>query len=88
VCPLFADQSANGQLIEHAGAGVVLNADPAAGGVRSLGPADVVALRAAITTALRRRAYRRAAARVAREIADTPTLKQTLAQLLAGNQTA
>ncbi len=81
VCALFADQTANARLVQHAGAGVAfLAGDQTAGGLRSLGPVDVAGLRAAIDSVLAQPAYRQTAKRLAREIADTPTLKDTLAQ--------
>jgi UDP:flavonoid glycosyltransferase YjiC (YdhE family) len=83
VCPLFADQSANGRLVDDAGAGIVLvPRGRAAGGLGSLGPADVSPLREAIGAVLGEPRYRRAAAEVAREIALTPTLETRLAQLI------
>lgn len=90
ICPLFADQSANGQIIAGAGAGVVVNThDRFAGGLRSLGPDDVVSLRAAIRSVLSGATHRSAAARIARELAGTPTLEETFSQLLqAKTQTA
>lgn len=90
VCPLFADQSANARTVQGAGAGVVVNArDRATGAVRSLGPDDVAALRAAIRAVLRSQAHRTASACIARELAGVATLRDTLAGLIpARDQTA
>ena len=86
ICPLFADQTANAQLVHEAGAGLaVFTSDDAAGGLRSLGSADVAALRGAIEFVLAEPTYRQTAGRLAREIAGTSTLEETLAQLLAEN---
>jgi UDP:flavonoid glycosyltransferase YjiC (YdhE family) len=83
ICPLFADQSANAQLVQDASAGVVVTAGaPAAGGVRSLGPEDVAPLRVAIKSALGEPRHARAARRLADEIALTPTLEVVLEHLL------
>jgi UDP:flavonoid glycosyltransferase YjiC (YdhE family) len=87
ICPLFADQTANARLVHEAGAGVALPpSDRAAGGVASLGSADVDALRDAIGTLLVQPIYRRRAAQLATEIAATSTLEETLAQLLSENR--
>ena len=85
ICPLFADQSANAQTVHDAGAGIVVTAGGhAAGGVRSLGPDDVVPLRVAIKSALGEPRHARAARRLADEIALTPTLGDVLHHLLQG----
>lgn len=84
ICPLFADQSANGRLVQDVGAGIVLpTRDRAAGGLGNLGPADVAALQDAIESVLVHPTYRRTAGRLATEISGTPTLEETLAQLTA-----
>lgn len=89
ISPLFADQSANGRLVQDAGAGVVLpSRDRAAGGLGSLGSADVAALQDAIESVLVQPTYRRAARRLATEIAGTSTLDETLAHLTAENPRA
>ena len=86
MCPLFADQTANARLVQEAGAGLaVFTSDDAAGGLRSLGPADVAALRGAINAVLAEPTYRQTAGRLAAEIAGTATLEETLTQLLAEN---
>ena len=82
VCPLFADQSLNGRLVEAAGAGLLVTpADDFAGAVGALGAADVAPLRAATERVLRDPSYREAAGRVAREMACVPTLDEVLDQL-------
>ncbi len=84
ICPLFADQTANARLVHEAGAGVALpTSDRAAGGVGSLGSADVPALRDAIDSVLAQPTYRQTAGRLAKEIAGTSTLRETLEQLIA-----
>ena len=86
VCPLFADQSANGRLVERAGAGVVLSSrERAGGGVASLGPGDVTPLRDAIETVLADPTRASVARRIATEIAREPTLEDTFAKLLSDN---
>lgn len=89
VCPLFADQTANGRLVEDAGAGVVLRPrERADGGLRSLGSGDVAPLRHAIETVLREPSHLRIAQRIASEIAGTPTLESTFAMLLSETRSA
>ena len=84
VCPLFADQSANGRLVELAGAGVVLSSrERAGGGVERLGPGDVTPLRDVIETVLADPAFASAAHRIATEIAREPTLEDTFAKFLS-----
>lgn len=84
MCPLFADQAANGRLIERARAGVVVSAgERGRGGLARLGPAEVAPLRTAIESVLGDPALRAGARRIAAEIAVTPTLERTLADLLA-----
>ena len=79
VCPLFADQPHNGRLVEAAGAGLQVTAHgDFAGVVRSLGPADVTPLRAAVERVLIDPTYRDAAARVAFEMTTVPTLEEVL----------
>jgi UDP:flavonoid glycosyltransferase YjiC (YdhE family) len=86
MCPLFADQTANARLVQDAGAGLaVVPSEEAAGGLRSLGPADVAALRGAIDSVLADPTYRQVAGRLGAELAATSTLEETLAQLLAEN---
>lgn len=89
ICPLFADQTANARLVQQAGAGLAVStSDDAAGGLRSLGSADVAALKGAIDSVLAQPTYRQTAGRLARETAGTSTLEETLAQLLAENTIA
>ena len=84
ICPLFADQTANGRLVQEAGAGLAVRpSDIAAGGLRSLGSGDVAALRGAIDSVLAQPTYRHTAGRLAAEIAGASTLEETFAQLLA-----
>ncbi len=83
ICPLFADQSANAQLMQEAGAGIAVTAGGhAASGVGSLGPEDVAPLRVAIESALGEPRHARAARRIADELALTPTLEDVLDLLL------
>ena len=85
ICPLFADQSANGRLVAAAGAGrVVAGGDHGGGALRGLGPADVAPLRAAAEAVLGDDGYRRAAARLAEEMAQLPTLDAVVACWLDG----
>jgi UDP:flavonoid glycosyltransferase YjiC (YdhE family) len=82
MCPLFADQTANGQVIETAACGLVVGGQGSVTGhLRALGPADVGPLRDAIERVLNESAYRRAAERVAAEIAATAGLDQVVGQL-------
>jgi MGT family glycosyltransferase len=84
ICPLFADQSANGRVIESARAGrVVAGRSLAPGGLRGLGPDDVAPLRDAIERVLDDPSYRRAANRIAAELAVTPTLDSVVESLLS-----
>jgi UDP:flavonoid glycosyltransferase YjiC (YdhE family) len=86
ICPLFADQTANARLVQKAGAGLAVfpGHDPA-GGLRSLEPADVAALRGAIDSVFTEPTYRQTAGRIAAEIAGTSTLEETLERLLGEN---
>jgi MGT family glycosyltransferase len=84
ICPLFADQAANGRVIENARAGVVVASRVLRPGeVRGLGPDDVAPLRAAIANVLDQPAYRQAAEGIAAELAAAPTLGQVAEPLLA-----
>ena len=84
ICPLFADQSANGRLIESARAGrVVAGRSLAPGSLRGLDPDDVAPLREAIERVLEDPSYRQAANRIATELANTPTLDTVLEALLS-----
>jgi UDP:flavonoid glycosyltransferase YjiC (YdhE family) len=82
VCPLFADQPRNGRLVEATGAGLLMiPRNEFAGDLRSLGPADIAPLRAAVERVLTDPAYRDAAEGVAHEMASVPTLEQVLHDL-------
>jgi len=84
VCPLFADQGANGALVERAGAGVVYSpAEQARGGLAGLGRADAAPLRELVAATLGAARHRAAARRIAGEIAGTPTLDEVLAPAIA-----
>jgi UDP:flavonoid glycosyltransferase YjiC (YdhE family) len=83
ICPLFADQSANGTVIEGAQAGrVVAGRALAPGSLRALGPDDVSPFREAIEHVLHEPRYRQAAGRIAAEMATTPTLDKVVQALL------
>jgi len=84
ICPLFADQPCNAQLVRAAGAGLVA-ADQAdqPSGLRSLGPAEVAPLREAIERVLKEPAYRRATERVSAEMSTTLTLDEVIAKHLS-----
>jgi UDP:flavonoid glycosyltransferase YjiC (YdhE family) len=82
ICPLFADQTNNGNAVQAAGAGVVLGSNQeVSAGLGSLGPDDVTALRERIEEVLGEPSYRRAAQRIAGEIAGLPTLDNVVRQL-------
>jgi UDP:flavonoid glycosyltransferase YjiC (YdhE family) len=84
VCPLFPDQTANGWLIQRAGASLVVTAPlPAAGAMGQLGPQQAGRLREAIVTMLAAPGPRTAARRIAAEVAVAPTLDAVLGGLLA-----
>jgi UDP:flavonoid glycosyltransferase YjiC (YdhE family) len=81
-CPLFADQTANSQILQATGAGVAVSGRATTpGGLQSLGAADIVPLKHAIERVLKEPTYRRAAGRIADEIARQPTLEHTLVRL-------
>lgn len=83
ICPLFADQPRNGALVEAAGAGVMVTVrDSGRGGLRSLGSADVAALRAAVDQVLFEPSYRRGAEKIGHEMAATSSLAEVLGDLL------
>jgi UDP:flavonoid glycosyltransferase YjiC (YdhE family) len=83
ICPLFADQSANGRTIEHARAGrIVAGGALAPGSLHGLGPGDAEPLRDAIKHVLTEPDYRHGAKRIAAELAATPTLDTILQPLL------
>ena len=84
ICPLFADQSANGRVIESAHAGrVVAGRSLAPGSLRGLAPGDVAPLRDAIARVLNDSSYRQAAERIAAELTNTPTLDTVVGSLLS-----
>jgi UDP:flavonoid glycosyltransferase YjiC (YdhE family) len=84
ICPLFADQSANGRMIENAHAGrIVAGRAFASGSLRGLGPGDAKPLRDAIEQVLTEPDYRHRAQRIATELAATPTLDTILQPFLA-----
>jgi MGT family glycosyltransferase len=84
ICPLFADQSANGRVIESAHAGrVVAGRSLAPGSLRGLGSDDVAPLRDAIERVLDDPSYRQAISRIAAELAITPTLDHVVESLLS-----
>lgn len=83
-CPLFADQPANGRMVEEAGAGILVpGREGAAGGLLGLGPADVGPLRQAIGEVVANPTFRRAAAAVAAEVRGQPALHAVLGSLVA-----
>jgi UDP:flavonoid glycosyltransferase YjiC (YdhE family) len=83
ICPLFADQAANGRVIETARAGVVVTGRALGlGELRGLGPDDVAPLTAAIEHVLHQPAYGQAARGIAAELAALPTLDQVAEMLL------
>ena len=89
ICPLFADQSANGRVIERAHAGrLVAGRALAPGSLRDLGPDDVAPLRDAIEHVLREPQYRQAADRIAAELAAAPTLDEIVEPLLDRSSSA
>jgi UDP:flavonoid glycosyltransferase YjiC (YdhE family) len=84
ICPLFADQSANGRVIESAHAGrMVAGRSLAPGALRGLGPGDVPPLREAVQGVLDDPSYRQSATRIAAELASTATLDTVVASLLS-----
>lgn len=84
ICPLFADQPVNAQLVQAAGAGLaVVSMSDEPSNLRSLGAADVAPLREAIQQVLGEPAYRRAAERIGAEMAATPTLEDVIDKYLA-----
>jgi MGT family glycosyltransferase len=85
ICPLFADQTSNGRLVETAGCGLVVRGRHlAVGELRGLAPADVARLRDAIERVLGDSAHRRAAQHVAAEVAAMPALDRLVEQLVGG----
>ena len=83
ICPLFADQSANGRVVERAGCGLVVpGGDLAVGELRGLGPSDVAPLRDTVERVLDEPAYRAAAQRVAAELAAERTADELVEQLI------
>jgi UDP:flavonoid glycosyltransferase YjiC (YdhE family) len=83
ICPLFADQSANGRVVERGGCGLVVRGrDLAVGELRGVGPSDVAPLRDAVERVLDEPAYRAAARRVAAELAAERTADELVEQLI------
>jgi UDP:flavonoid glycosyltransferase YjiC (YdhE family) len=83
VCPLFADQSRNGRIVESGGCGLVVRGrDLAVGELRGLGPSDVAPLRDAVERVLDDPAYRAAAQGVAAELAGERTADELVEQLI------
>jgi UDP:flavonoid glycosyltransferase YjiC (YdhE family) len=83
VVPLFADQSANGRVIEGAGAGLLVASADAGEGIAGPGPGDVASIRAAIGRVLADPSYRRAAERISDEMARGEAIDDVLASLAA-----
>ncbi|MDH6115000.1 UDP:flavonoid glycosyltransferase YjiC (YdhE family) [Kitasatospora sp. MAP12-15] len=84
VVPLFADQPANGRLVQAAGAGLVVTptgGEPGAMGVP--GPEDVPRIRESVQAVLADPGYREAAQRLAQEMRATPSVDELLDGLLA-----
>ena len=88
VCPLFADQAANGRAVRKSGAGVVVDRPVAAapGALHGLGSQDVAPLRDAIEEVLSEPAYREASQQVAAEVSALPTLDEALERLLEDSE--
>jgi UDP:flavonoid glycosyltransferase YjiC (YdhE family) len=79
ICPLFADQNRNGQLVKSAGAGLIITRpENRHDALRSLGPADVAPMRQAIERVLSDPAYRQNAQRISAEMMATPTLDDVI----------
>jgi UDP:flavonoid glycosyltransferase YjiC (YdhE family) len=84
ICPMFADQLSNAELIEAAGAGVRLNNRQAGdNGFRPLQPDDALGLRELIASMLSETSYAGIAEQLAREMAQAPTLDKIFADLTA-----
>lgn len=84
ICPLFADQSLNGRVVQANGVGLVVgDCEQEGGGLRSLGPVDVVPLRQAVERVLGEPAYRRAAERIRAEMMAMPRLDDVIEHQLA-----
>jgi hypothetical protein len=84
VVPLFADQFENGRRIAAAGAGLVVEAEPAStdGSRRVVGAKDALRITRAIEDVLGEPAYRRRARAIASEMAAVPTVDVVLASQL------
>jgi UDP:flavonoid glycosyltransferase YjiC (YdhE family) len=79
ICPLFADQHQNADVVEALGAGVTVDRSGATSGrVRSLGHADVEPIVTAIEQVLGDPRYRVGARRAAAEITATPTIDEVV----------
>lgn len=84
VCPLFADQSENGHVVQAAGAGLLVRGrEVAAGGLQSLGQGDVAPLREAIAEVLVNPEYRRAAESISAEMRAVPAIDRVVDDLIA-----
>jgi UDP:flavonoid glycosyltransferase YjiC (YdhE family) len=83
VCPFFADQAANGRLIEAAGAGRVLRSTPpeSPDGIATLTRDDTAALAQLSRQVLADETALTNARRIAAETAATPTLEAVLGEL-------
>lgn len=82
VVPGFADQGANGEVVERVGAGLVVARPPDAGGRRRpAGLDDAPAIRQAVGIVLAEPSYRSAAGELAAELAAPPPAEMVLAQL-------
>ena len=83
ICPLFADQHHNGQLVQTAGAGLVIaGPENKRDGLRSLGPVDVAPIRRAIKRVLTEPTFRQTAQRISAELSTAPTLDDVIEQQL------
>ncbi|WP_280727747.1 nucleotide disphospho-sugar-binding domain-containing protein [Kitasatospora sp. MAA4] len=82
VVPLFADQPANGRLVEAAGAGLLVAPSGGAPGTMGVpGPDDVPRIRAAVEAVLADASYRAAAQRIAAEVGMLPTVGEVLGEV-------
>ena len=83
VCPLFADQSENGRLVEESGAGVLVRGrEKALGGVGGLDQSDAAPLREAIEEVLSNPKYRSVAESISEEMGAAASLDSIVADLL------
>jgi UDP:flavonoid glycosyltransferase YjiC (YdhE family) len=83
IVPLFADQFVNGARVSEAGAGVVFDVGPdAGGGRRPLDRADAAGITEAIDTVRSHASFRRRAQRIAAEMTSAPTIGDLLDELM------